>query len=205
LVEAGFTEPADLTPTEQRPVAHRLERFASRLITAGDQPLARVQEAKMQRFFGVALFIVCAISIVILFTAGIRRITKKPNLAAGKPWTASSEYATCHPDVGECAGVPTNVFFHTKSEDNPWFEYDFGAPLRFSSLTIVNRQDGVPERAVPLIVEVSNDKKTYSEVTRSTETFDTWRPKFAPQQARYLRLRIPRATFLHLEKVEVHP
>jgi hypothetical protein len=136
---------------------------------------------------------------------GVRRVTRPPNLAAGKPWTASSEWAKCHPEDGLCGGIATNIFFSTNSDDNPWFEYDLGAPVRVSSLTIVNREDFGPERVVPLIVEVSNDRKTYTEVAKRTEVFSTWRPKFRPQTARYVRLRVARVSWLHLEAVEVHP
>jgi hypothetical protein len=205
LAEACFTDFADRPSAEQRAAADQLERFASRLIAAGRQPLTLVEEARIQRLFGISLFVVCVIAAIMLVTVGYRRITKKPNLAAGKPWTASSEFAKCHPEAGDCGGTNTNILFHTKSDDNPWFEYDFGTPLRFSSMTIVNRQDFGPERAVPLIVEVSNDKKTYSEIARRTEVFDTWHPKFATQQARYLRVRVGAVSWLHLEAVEVHP
>jgi hypothetical protein len=104
-----------------------------------------------------------------------------------------------------CGGVSTAVFFCTNEDDNPWFEYDLGAPQRFSSLTILNRSDAVPERAVPLIVEISNDKKTYTEIARRKEVFDVWSPSFAPRHARYVRLRVPRKSFLHLDAVAVHP
>jgi hypothetical protein len=58
---------------------------------------------------------------------------------------------------------------------------------------------------VPLVVEVSNDRKKYREVARRTEVFDTWTPKFAPQRMRYVRLRVARRSMLHLDRVEVHP
>lgn len=204
LIESSFTDLADRPLAEQRTVADKLEQFASRLIVLGRQPLIRLEEVRIQRFFGLSLLVACVIALSFLGHAGYRFATKRPNLAAGKPWTASSEYAKCHPDVGECGGTNTYMFFCTKSEDRPWFEYDFGAPLQFSSMTIVNRRDFGPDRAIPLVVEVSNDRKTYTEVARRTEVFDTWRPKFPVQNARYLRLIVPRVTFLHLEAVEVH-
>jgi hypothetical protein len=58
---------------------------------------------------------------------------------------------------------------------------------------------------VPLIVEVSNDDQNFQEVVRRTEIFWTWRPSFPTQHARYLRLRVPRRSILHLEAVNVHP
>jgi hypothetical protein len=104
-----------------------------------------------------------------------------------------------------CGGVSTEVFFCTNEEENPWFEYDLGAPLQFSSLTIFNRSDSVQERAVPLVVEISNDRKTYKQIASRKEVFDAWRPSFPPQRARYVRLRVTRKSFLHLDRVSVHP
>jgi hypothetical protein len=97
------------------------------------------------------------------------------------------------------------LFFCTKEESNPWFQYDLGTTTPFSSMTVVNRLDGgLQNRATPLIVEVSDDGKSFREVIRRTEDFDTWKPKFAKQTARYVRLRVPKKTFLHLEAVRVH-
>ena len=205
LFNLGFVDLADQPPAAQRTAVVQLERFATGMLAASRKPLIELEEVKIQRFFGVSLLIVGVLAIAVLLTAGVRRITRQPNLAAGKSWTASSEYAKCHPEERQCVGAVTDIFFHTNADDNPWFEYDFGAPMRFSSLTVGNRRDYGPERAVPLIAEVSNDRKTYTEIARRTEVFDTWHPKFAPQRARYLRLRVARVSWLHLEAVEVHP
>jgi hypothetical protein len=138
-------------------------------------------------------------------TAIVFGVLSKTNLAQGKHWTTSSVFADCDPVAKRCGGVPTAVFFHTNFEDNPWFEYDLGAPLTFSSLTIMNRSDAVQDRAVPLVVEISNDRRSYQEIARRTNVFDVWEPHFTPIAARYVRLRVARRSFLHLDGVEVHP
>jgi hypothetical protein len=130
---------------------------------------------------------------------------EKPDLAAGKPWRTSSVFAECKPTEGLCGGVRTLIKFHTKYENNPWFEYDLGAATRFSSMTIRDRADADQGRAVPLIVEVSDDGQSYREIARRERDFDVWRPTFATQQARFVRLRVPRPTYLHLEEIKVHP
>ena len=106
---------------------------------------------------------------------------------------------------GECGGVKTRIFFHTKEEEDPWFRYDFGKKTEFSSMKIENRQDGESARAVPLIVEVGDDGSHYREVARQKEDFNLWKPSFPRQNARYVRLRVPRRSILHLENVEVNP
>ena len=153
-----------------------------------------------------ALRIALATAVVVGLVVGLLAVLpEKRNLAAGKPWTTSSKLYDCHPQKNECGGVETKMFFCTKEEASPWFQYDLGAKTHFSSMTIVNRQDGgVQGRAVPLIVEVSDDGKKFREVIRRSEEFSSWKPKFAPQDARYVRLRVAKKSFLHLEAVRIH-
>ena len=91
------------------------------------------------------------------------------------------------------------------NEPSPWYQIDFGAPTTFSSATIINRQDAAMPLALPLVLEVSDDGKTFREVARRTELFTAWAPTFAPQTARYFRARVDRTSILHLEAVRVHP
>jgi F5/8 type C domain len=204
-LDLDFVRCADLPADEQRRAAERLERLARRLIEESRRPVTQLEEIRIQRFVGIVLAIACVLAVVVGTVAGIRRLTRPVDLAVGAAWKTSSEWAKCHPAAGECAGMITNILFHTKEDQSPWFEYDFGKPIRFSSITVVNRQDDVPERAVPLIAEVSNDHVHYTEVARRNQLFSTWKPKFPTQQARYLRLRVARKTWLHLEAVRVHP
>jgi hypothetical protein len=97
------------------------------------------------------------------------------------------------------------VFFHTNEEENPWIEYDLGAKVQFSSLTIYNRSGAVEDRAVPMVVEISDDGRSYKDVAKRTKVFDVWEPSFKPVRARYVRLRVARRTFLHLDGVQIHP
>ena len=60
-------------------------------------------------------------------------------------------------------------------------------------------------RAIPLVLEVSDDGKAFREVARRTEEFSAWAPSFPPQTARYFRVRVDRVSTLHLEAVRVHP
>ncbi len=148
--------------------------------------------------FGCAAAVVLGISVV----AWIR---EPPDLAKGKPFTLSSKWTDCHPDQGECGGFPMKILFHTNEESNPWYQVDLGAPVDFSWLTIRNRTDVAMARCLPLVAEVSDDGKTFREVARQIQPFVEWEPHFAPQHARYLRMRADRVTTLHLEAVRVHP
>ncbi|HEX2672260.1 MAG TPA: discoidin domain-containing protein [Polyangiaceae bacterium] len=198
-MRSSFIELAEGTEEAQRSGAVRLRRAARRLVDDAQRVLSRLEWAKLKRALRVGLaLLIPAIALYLLWPA-------KVDLAKGATFRVSSVGAECHPEKSECGGVKTDVLFHTQLEKNPWFEYDFGAPTSFSSLTIQNRTDCCPERAVPLAVEVSNDDKTFKEVVRRDSTFVIWKPSFATQRARYLRLRILRDSMLHLEAIKVHP
>lgn len=193
---------ADMPADEQRTTAAFLRGCALgalQQLEAPQQAVVRLQALRLIRLATVPLAgALVAVTVLALWP-------EKPDIARNKPWQASSALAQCNPEQAECAGTRTLIRFHTKYQDNPWFEYDMQAPVQFSSMTIRNRGDGNSERAVPLIVEVSDDRQTYREIARKKSDFSVWRPSFPAQQARYVRLRVPRSTFLHLEEVQVHP
>ncbi|HEX2871320.1 MAG TPA: discoidin domain-containing protein [Polyangiaceae bacterium] len=203
LVERDFVQTAQL-PQEALPgdakVAHD---FAHALVRKKLLPEARVGSLLLQR--GARSFGLTAL-LAALLTFGVltfQRLTLKPDLAEGKPWRASSALDICKPKEHYCASARTDIFFCTLEESNPWVEIDLGKPTDFSRLDVTNRSDCCGERAAPLVAEVSNDQKAWREVARRKDTFSEWSAKFAPQKARYVRLRAPRRTILHLEKVAV--
>jgi hypothetical protein len=110
----------------------------------------------------------------------------------------------CHPEQGECGGVKTRIFFHTKDEENPWLRYDLGSKTYVSGLRIENRQDQEQARAVPLVVEVSDDGAGFKQVARREDEFSVWKPSFPKVSARYVRLRVARRSMLHLDDVEIY-
>ena len=197
-----FIELAAGSMTQQNATNERLRRCAKRLLVLAEGPRRALESAQQKRRIRLLLLVAPAVGLLVVAMAGV---LWPPDLAKGKPWRTSSTYAICHPKEFECAGVTTDIFFHTNIEHNPWFEYDFGAPLAFSTLTVRNRLDYGLERAVPLVAEVSNDGKDYREVARRQDWFATWRPHFPSQHARYLRLRVLGKSALHLTSVAVHP
>jgi hypothetical protein len=197
-----FIELADGSSEMQLETAQLLRRTAMRLVLETQRPLSQLEWSKLKRLVRVvAVAAICLAAIAV----GLKLLLTKPDLAKGKRWSVSSVGSECHPEISECAGATTDILFHTKLEKNPWFEYDFGAPLAFSSLTIRNRSDCCADRVAPLVVEVSNDDKTFHEIARHADEFSTWRPSFDTQHARYLRLRVARESILHLEAIQVHP
>lgn len=123
------------------------------------------------------------------------------------PWEASSKFPAekgCESPHQECA--ETRFFFCTDNENRPWIRFDLGKTRSVSRVTVKNRTDcaGCAERAVPLVIEVSEDGENWKEIARQAETFEEWKAKFPPAQARWLRLRAEKRTFLHLQQVRIH-
>lgn len=199
-LRSNFIELADGSPERQRDSAKLLKRYAARLIRDAQRPDRQLEWAHLKRIARILLLVV---PVCVALAAAV--LWKNRDLAQDMPWRTSSTELVCHPEKYECGGATTSILFHTKLEDSPWFEYDFGKSLEFSSLTIRNRTDYRPELAVPLVVEVSDDGKQYREIARRMEVFLTWRPSFATQHARYLRVRALNKTTLHLEAIKVHP
>ncbi len=137
------------------------------------------------------------ILVAVLMVAGVlgMLLFAPKDLAQGQPWRASSALS---------ALFSANIMFHTNEELNPWFEIDLGRPQSVRGLYVKNRADCCKERAVPLLAEVSTDRATWQQVARRDPSFAIWEPSFPPVQARYVRLRVPRLTALHLEQVKVY-
>ena len=127
----------------------------------------------------------------------------RTDLTRGKKWRASSTLVECRPiEKGGCT-IRQGIFFHTREEENPWIEYDLENRARFSKIEVENARDAYRERAIPLIVEVSNDRAKWQEIARMTTDFEVWKTSFPAVTARYVRLRVPRISYLHLARVEI--
>jgi hypothetical protein len=56
---------------------------------------------------------------------------------------------------------------------------------------------------VPLVVELSGDGQSWTEVARRRELFYEWTAWFSARQARYVRLRADHPSALHLGSVQI--
>lgn len=204
LVDDTFVEIANRAQQEQAELMAAARALAHASIEALDHPKQTVNRLLLQRLVRIALLVFVALGATLGGLWTHDRLNHVPDLAAGKPWRASSTWAPCEPSVRRCGSLRTDIFFHTAEDATPWLEYDLRAPTRFSSIFVRNRTDAAPDRAIPLMIEVSNDRKVWREVARRKESFRTWTAHFKPQTARYLRLRVARRSYLHLEKVMVH-
>lgn len=164
-----------------------------------------LQRATVARFGLLGTLALGVVLAVLGWQSVSRAMRVPPDLAAGKPFTLSSKWADCHPEEYQCGGYPTGVAFHTQQQKNPWYQVDLGAPTTFSSVSVRNRTDAAMWAAVPLVLEVSDDGLTFTELARVNEPFLDWAPGFPARTARFVRVRVDRVSTLHLESVRVHP
>ncbi len=195
LAEQDFVASANLPSAEQRTAAQSASRFVKSLVhQVREQAEGRSRLARLpwRRMALASLALIAVLSLVGLAA----KVFSRTDLAQGKPWTTNSSLR---------ADLPSNLMFHTAlpHEMNPWFEIDLGEPKRIRSLHVRNRTDCCQDRTTPLLAEVSLDRVTWTTVALREGYFITWTPSFPPTDARYVRLRVPRVSALHLEEVKV--
>jgi hypothetical protein len=188
--------PDNSSPQEQRHIAEMTRTSVRALLQQFDKSTAshvRAVRRRRWRRIGVAAMVLLT-GLASLVGLGILLFAPK-DLAKGKFWHTSSALA---------AHYEAKMLFHTSEEMNPWFEIDLGRPNSISRLYIKNRTDCCLERAVPLLVQVSNDRSIWKQVARSDSPFKIWEPTFSPVEARYVRLTVPRISMLHFDQVKVY-
>lgn len=173
-------------------------RFLEGLIATACGPELIARNRRRRRLSRVVAAAASAAAVLFAGQWALDRWRAGPDLAGTASWRTSSTMSTCEPKSG-CGGA----FFHTLEEENPWIEYDFGKAIPIREVEVANRPDCCGERALPLVVETRNDDSAWAEVARRESPFHRWRARMATTSARYLRLRVPRKTALHLEKIEI--
>jgi hypothetical protein len=183
----------DTSPVrEQRDVAQVTRASVRAMLELAN--VSRVLQLVRRRRWRLAVA-VSSVAAALAFLTGLTLFILAPtDLAQGRPWRASSALPAVY---------TANILFHTNEEMNPWFEIDLGESKEVRRLLVKNRSDSNWGRAVPLIAELSEDQANWKAVARRESPFSVWEPDFAPQKARYVRLRVPRVTSLHLEQVKV--
>ena len=195
-------ETRSLTAADAEQAARELGRVARALLRASE-PHDELDNLYFQRVARVGLSLVLLIAAVAGFAALRDRLERASDLSLGKPWVTSSSYeAVCSSPSHRCDAAKS-YFFHTQQESNPFIEIDLQQAQAFSKVRVINRQDCCAERAIPLVVEVSDDHKHWREVARKTETFDDWRARFPATTARWVRFRVNGNSILHLADARV--
>ena len=145
-----------------------------------------------------------------------------PNLALGRPATQSSlSQWSIGKTLDEDASRATDgqltgqMRFCTDIEESPWWRVDLGDRYAIGEIRLFNRIDdpGCVDRASRLEISVSEDDNTWTVVGRKLDDKQFGGVDGAPLicrtvrpiSGRFVRVRLLRRTFLHLDQVEVYP
>jgi hypothetical protein len=204
LASQTFSDVA--TPAaELRLASIELGNIARRLLHRAGDPTAATRKALSQRLQRSTFALLLMFAVTCGVFLGLDWYERKADLTRGKPWrTSSTLQQACVSPERSC---PQRGYFfvHTYEEASPWLEFDLGTPQTFRSLRVFNRRDCCGERALPLLVEVSNDHVHWREVVRRDTIFTTWRASVSPTRARWVRFRVAHRSFLHLFDVRILP
>ena len=90
-------------------------------------------------------------------------------------------------------------FHHTDDQADPWIELRLRQFGEIQGIEVVNR-DTHRARAIPLVIEVSEDGKTWQQVARWEKPDPSWRADLSkkPVRARFIRARKEGKACLHL-------
>jgi F5/8 type C domain len=205
LVRGSFIYFADLQPAEQTALCLELRGLSEALLEKLDERGRAVNQIRAQRLWRLGLVLALVLGII-TGSVWLREIQEQQSdLTLGNPWRASSQFETggCTTPEQECS-ENGGYFFHTAEERNPWVEFDLASEHPISAVQVDNRRDCCTDRAVPLVVEVSRDRKTWQLVARRDDVFSTWRARFPTVTARWVRLRVfNQTTYLHLARVRI--
>lgn len=177
--------------------ARTVRDFVAALIVRAEQPYLLLEGLLLRRTFNLVALFAAVLALVFASAFGVHKALLGPNLADGKPWRTSSQYPGFNAQTQVCDGHLVNIFFHTQEEDSPWLEFDLQTPTTVKKIELSNRED-YQERAIPLVVELSQDGTKWVQVARHNDVFNEWSQSIPRQKARFVRFRASRRTFLHL-------
>ena len=200
ILARDFLKDATLAPDRVREDCAALRAWAARRRASCEAPERQIRHLRGLVWMRAALL---ASGLAVVAGTAYAMWPVPPDLAAGRPWKTSSTLEACDPFRVSCAGARTRILFHTKEDESPWMDIDLGDALVVHRVEVTNRFDCCRDRALPLVVELSEDDQTWTEVARKEDSFLRWAALFPAQRARFVRLRVARKSTLHLEAVSV--
>jgi hypothetical protein len=205
LRAGSFVYFAELPQFEQTVHLAELSKLSQALLKKLAERSVVIDAVYLQRAWRLAFLGVLALGVAMIPAVARRVIDARNELSVNKPWRTSSKY-----DVGNCkspsqhCAESVGYFFHTLNDATPWVEIDLGTSQKVSKVRVENRSDCCSERADPLIIEVSSDQKHWRKVANHEGEFSTWEAKFNPVSTRYVRVRLMRQDYFHLDAVHVY-
>lgn len=207
LLDRTFRETADLSAAALAEDQRAGQAFVHALLSElerRDNPGGRLRAQRWRRIGAVALAVLLGLTGLY---AGARAVeeAQHPDRAAGARWRASSHLeGYANEGTGFDVKGAGHVFLHTTQEESPWVDFDLGTSRPVYRVVVNNRADCCADRATPLLVELSDDDVHWTVVAQQLDQFTSWDARFRAQPARHVRLRVGRASMLHLESVEIH-
>lgn len=188
----------ELTPPDASTVgtparAATLATFARSLLDELERP---ARDALRRRLARTVPLVVAAAALTVGLGLLVFWLLQPPDLVRKAKRTLSSQYSDCK--RGDCG----TAIFHTLEQQDPWVRYDFGSAQLLHSIDVENRTDCGTARAVPLIVETSDDGQKWIEHIRTERPFMTWSAPLSGH-ARHVRLRVAAKSYLHLNRVVI--
>jgi hypothetical protein len=193
-----FVEHADPEELRVRLAARRVELNWS--FCAAHVAFARQSWRSLSLRMRVSLAAAVCVMIAVLLAS---LLAAPKDLARGRSWTASSSDQGAAIS-GRLRNGDAAFFFHTIQEQGPFIEIDLEHTRTIRRVVVANRKDCCPARALPLVLEASEDRKHWKPLGRRERPFSRWKASFDPTRARWLRLSVPRVTWLHLQNVAVY-
>ncbi len=152
----------------------------------------------------VAVLVVVVAAVALLI---VRSLSTEANVALGRSVEASSRYPGTSEPSGLTDGVRTGAHgAHTNRERSAWLAIDLGTTRRVRRVAIYNRGDGYESEVVPLVLEVSVDGSRYHRLGERKEPFtqaEPWVVEVTATEARWVRVRRPKAGYIALSEIEV--
>ncbi len=178
---------------------------AHRALAAAAQPYRRMAMAAgvLAVAAGAALGLLLLVGC--LASPRLRARVFPPDLAAGRPWLASSSIPPARRGGVGPRARKADFFFQTFPSDHPWIDVDLGAPKVIRALLVENRRDCCWERALPLDVEVFDlATQKWRQVAQRRSGFHVWTHEIEPVSARHVRLRLGGVGVLHLRRISLY-
>ncbi len=186
--------------SQRERVASGLRRFSALLAAPLDDDANAVPELRWKRWKRLTLALLVLAALVLGVT-----LRSKPNLALHRPVSVTSQFGDAGKDHSLLVdGNRTTLGCHTESLPNQHVTIDLGESRAIQRVVVANRGDCCAERAVPLLLEVSDDGEHFRKLAERLDTFDIWNETGLATRARYVRLRLLATNFLHLAEVEVY-
>jgi hypothetical protein len=175
-----------------------------------------VQEIRLSRRIRVVVTALVVVTAVVWGAVwGVVKIVSPVNIAYHKPVTMSSRWPNQPSGSGPEGLAPAGLTDGTKNgsfgictreEVNPWAVVDLGRERAIGRIVVYNRDDCC-QGHLPVLLELSNDGTTFTEVGRRTEIFTEskpWTLKLSGKSGRYIRVRIegPAVHVLSLSELE---